>query len=42
MAMATVANRMMATATTVAGDKEGNGDSGKSNGDGGEGGGRAN
>ena len=36
-AMAT--KRMMATATMVAGDKEGNGDGGKSNGDGNEGGG---
>jgi hypothetical protein len=40
MAMAT--KRMMATATTVAGDKEDNGNGGKSNGDGNEGGGRAN
>ncbi len=34
--------RMMATATTVAGNKEGNGDGGKSNGDGDKGGGQAN
>ncbi len=34
--------RMMATATTVAGDEEGNGDGDKSNGDGDAGGGRAN
>jgi hypothetical protein len=31
--------RIMATATTVVGDEEGNGDGGKSNGDGNEGGG---
>jgi hypothetical protein len=34
--------RMMATATTLAGNEECNGDSGKSNGDGNEGGGQAN
>jgi hypothetical protein len=39
-AMAT--KRVMAMATMVAGDKEGNGKGGKSNGDGDEGGGQAN
>jgi hypothetical protein len=34
--------RMMAMATMVAGNEEGNGNGGKSNGDGDEGGGRAN
>ncbi len=36
---ATVTKRVMATATRVAGDEEGNGDSGKSNGDGNKNGG---
>ncbi len=44
MAMATVMamKREMATATTVAGNKESNGGGGKSNGDGNKGGGQAN
>jgi hypothetical protein len=42
MVMPTATKRMMATVTMVAGDKEGNGDGGKSNGDGDEGGGEAN
>ncbi len=41
-AIATAMKRMMAMATTVAGDKEGNDNGGKSNGDGDEGGGQAN
>jgi hypothetical protein len=36
--MATVTKRAMAMATRVVGDKEGNGDGGKSDGDGNEGG----
>ncbi len=39
--MATATKRMMAMAMTVAGNKEGNGDCGKSNGDGNKGGGQA-
>jgi hypothetical protein len=42
MAMATVMKRVIATATTVAGGKVGNGDGGKSNGDGDESGRQAN
>ncbi len=41
-AVAAATKRMMATAMTVVGNKEGNGDSGKSNGDGDKGGGQAN
>ncbi len=42
MATAAATKRMMAMATTVADNEEGNGDDGKSNGDGDEGGRRAN
>ncbi len=41
-AVAMATKRMMATATRVVGNEEGNGDGGKSNGDGDKGGGRAN
>jgi hypothetical protein len=40
MAMGTATTWAMATATRLAGNKEGNGDGGKGNGDGNEGGGR--
>ncbi len=42
MVSATATKRMMVTVTMVAGNKEGNGDGGKSNSDGDKGGGQAN